>query len=160
MLRCDITTPAGTRVDPDVCCKYAVLGRFSRPELDEPRASRSSLSTCTIDGADPPDSDLTYWATVPAIADVVRMTDGDASRRTELTRSSLTPPSGTERGTAICPACNAPRNATTYSSPCGAMTSARSPVDPRGSSSAATLRVRRYSCAHVRLSATPDQSWS
>ena len=42
-----------------------------------------------------------YSATLPVTADVVRMAEGDASRSTELTRSSLAPPSGTDSGTAI-----------------------------------------------------------
>src|ERR1700731_815167 len=104
-------TPAGERVDPDVYCKYAVSARLSIPALDPLRASRSNRSTSTTAGAGPSGCDLTYSATLPATADVVRITEGDASRSTELTRSSLAPPNGTETGTAVSPARNAPKKA-------------------------------------------------
>jgi hypothetical protein len=45
-------------------------------------------------------------------ADVVRMTDGDVSARTALTRSSCDPAWGTDSGTAMKPASMAARKAT------------------------------------------------
>lgn len=43
------------------------------------------------------------------------MTAGEVSLSTEIVRSSWAPACGTGSGTAIRPACNAPRNPTTYS---------------------------------------------
>ena len=109
--RCEIMTPAGERVDPDVYCKYAVPERLSLPE----RAHRAvQVQQVDLDDRRRPFArlGLDVLGTMPATGDVVSTTVGDESRNTELTRSSLTPPSGTASGTAICPASIAPRNAT------------------------------------------------
>ncbi len=62
-------------------------------------------------GTASPISSSTYSVTLGATADVVRMTEGSVSARTALTRSSWEPICGTESGTAMNPACIAPRNA-------------------------------------------------
>src|SRR5277367_7029957 len=100
-------TPTAVRVDPEVYCKYAVSVEPSTRAAGPFFESRSSKSTSITDGADSPDTDPTYLAISPATLDVVRTTQGDASRSTASTRSSLPPP----KGTAMSPACNAPRNA-------------------------------------------------
>src|SRR5262249_40334017 len=100
-------TPAGVRVDPEVYCKYAVSVELSTRAARPFFESRSSKSISITDGADSPDFDSTYSVILPATQDVVRTAEGDASRSTALTRSSLGPPSGT----AMSPACSAPRNA-------------------------------------------------
>ena len=97
MFLCEIMTPAGVRVDPEVYCKYAVSGELSTRAAGAFVESRSSRSTSMTDGADSPDFDSTYSATSPATEDVVRTAEGDASRSTELTRSSLTPPAEPKR---------------------------------------------------------------
>src|ERR1700758_3248585 len=101
MFLCEISTPAGVRVDPEVYCKYAMSGRLSASAAGPFGESRSSKSTSITDGADPPGSEPMYSAMLPATEDVVRTEEGDASRRTEIKRSSLAPPSGTDSGTAI-----------------------------------------------------------
>lgn len=53
------------------------------------------------EGARSPGVNVMHSATSPAIGDVVRMAEGNASRSTEPTRSSLAPPSGADSGTAI-----------------------------------------------------------
>ncbi|COW90378.1 Uncharacterised protein [Mycobacterium tuberculosis] len=148
------------RVDPEVYCKYAVDGYSSSLKVYPFGASRSSKSTSIIDGGDSPGRRATCCTTSSTADDVVRMATGDESLSTESERSSVTPPCGTESGTAMRPACNAPRKATTYSSPCGAEITTRSPVEPQRLSSCATFSVRRYSCDHVRVIATPSQSCS
>ena len=107
---CEIMTPAGWRVDPEVYCKYATLGR-SVPAPLPLLEFVSSESISRMAAADSPDCGFAHSLTSPTTADVVRMTDGDASRSTELTRSSAMPPVGTDRGTAMSPACSAPRKA-------------------------------------------------
>lgn len=140
-------------------CKYAVLRRSSNPAPDRVGPSRSSKSTSTTDGADAPDCDLTYSATVPATGDVVRMTDGDASPSTELTRSSLTPPSGPKAEPRSVPPALCRETQQCSQAPVVPI-SARSPVEPHRRSASATFSFRRYSCDQVRLSATPAQSYS
>src|SRR6516165_10149471 len=101
MFLCETMTTAGARVDPDVYCKYTVSVELSTGAAGPCFESRSSRSTSITDGADSPDFDSTYSAILPATEDVVRTAEGDASRITELTRSSLAPPSGADSGTAI-----------------------------------------------------------
>jgi hypothetical protein len=74
---------------------------------------------------------------------VVSATVGEVSVTTALSRSSWEPGTGTASGTAMNPACMAPRNATTNSSPCGATISARSPGAPCLLTSSAMFSVRR-----------------
>src|ERR1700742_1730835 len=99
-----------------------------------------------------------YSAMLGATAAVVRITVGVVSAKTALTRSSWVSTDGTDSGTAIRPACIAPRNATMYSSPCGARMTARSPTAPCCATAIATLSDLRYACAHVRRAGTPAQS--
>ncbi|CFE45842.1 Uncharacterised protein [Mycobacterium tuberculosis] len=74
-------------MEPEVYCKYAALGRsFTRKLGEFPVKSNESISmigpTLFVFGR---------WmcsATASATADVVRMTEGDASASTALTRSS------------------------------------------------------------------------
>src|ERR1700694_2735867 len=99
-LRSESITPAGTRVEPEVYCRYMVLGASSllpasrRPEPQGASRSRASTSM-TVERASAFDS-VTYSVTLGATADVVRMTDGDVSARTALTRSSCDPTCGTD----------------------------------------------------------------
>src|ERR1700722_4574000 len=159
-------TPPGVRVDPEVYCKYTGFDPSSPTVrepglLDEPRReSSSSKSSSTIDGADCPACGCPNPATYSMTPDVVRTTAGDVSPSTETVRSSWTPPYGTESGTAINPACNAPRKPTIYSSPCGASITARSPADPHCLRSSAAFSIRRYNCDHVKVCGTPSQSCS
>ena len=140
-LRWETITPAGARVEPDVYCRYAGRERTWATGSEETSASKFNASTSTTLGAERPTS-AEYCRTTSATADVVRMTVGAESRRAADTRSSCDPICGTESGTATKPACNAPRNAITYSSPCGASIAARSPTDPQSTSSSATTRAR------------------
>ena len=94
---CEIMTPAGGRVDPEVYCRYAVSGDRLAPRGGPALASRSSRSTSMMMSG-PAIFGSTYSATSPTTEDVVRTAEGDVSRSTELTRSSLAPPSGTEAG--------------------------------------------------------------
>src|ERR1700722_12708830 len=114
-LRSESITPAGTRVEPEVYCRYMVSGASSPPGASrcaEPlRASRSMASTSMTVGTESAVNSATYALTLGATADVVRMTDGDVSARTALTRSSWDPTCGTDSGTAINPAWMAPRKA-------------------------------------------------
>jgi hypothetical protein len=64
-----------------------------------------------IDGAGVPGSGWICAASTSTTDDVVRITVGDASCSTELTRASVAPPIGSDSGTAIRPASKAPRNA-------------------------------------------------
>ena len=107
MFLCETMTPAGVRVDPEVYWRYMVSVELSTRAAGAGFESRSSRSTSITDRLDSPDFDSTYSARLSATEDVVRTAEGDASRITALTRSSLAPPSGT----AMKPACNAPRNA-------------------------------------------------
>ena len=83
-----------------------------------------------------------HLATSSTAVDVVRMTDGEQSRNADETRSSWTRNCGTGSGTAMKPACSAPRKATMYSSPSGARIAARSPTSPQSLSSSATTSAR------------------
>ena len=73
-------------------------------------ASRSRVSTATTAITAAPSS--TYWAAMSNTAEVVSITVGDVSVTTALIRSSCEPGTGTESGTAMNPACMAPRKAT------------------------------------------------
>src|ERR1700758_4979206 len=101
MFRWLIMTPAGRRVEPEVYCRYAVVGASFSRKLEEPLASRSSASTSMVVGAAPAPGLPTYSETDSATADVVRITEGEVSSRTALTRSSCAPTCGTVNGTAM-----------------------------------------------------------
>ncbi len=58
MFLCEISTPAGVRVDPEVYCKYAMSGRLSASAAGPFWESRSSKSTSMTDGADSPGFEL------------------------------------------------------------------------------------------------------
>src|ERR1700691_6587458 len=74
--RCEIITPAGMRVEPEVYCKYAVLGALLIRMLDELSAARSSESTSMIAGTVAMFGCWTYYVQVPATSDIVSMTIG------------------------------------------------------------------------------------
>src|SRR5690242_17241295 len=119
MFSWEITTPAGTRVDPEVYCKYAVL--VSAGSDDSSRGeSRSSESTAMTTGAAWFPWLLAYGETASTAAVVVRITVGAQSVSTDEIRSSWTPYAGIESGTAMKPAWTAPRKDTMYSRPCAA----------------------------------------
>ena len=78
---------------------------------DPLRPSRSRPSTAITTGSTSLVESPRYSVTLGATALVVRMTVGDVSASTALTRSSCAPNDGTDSGTAISPACIAPRKA-------------------------------------------------
>ena len=110
-LRCVIMTPVGSRVEPELYCRYATLGKSSVRRLVPPSASRFIESISTIFGMLSRRASSTYSATSSANAEVVRTTEGDVSARTASTRSWLAPRCGNGSGTAMSPACIDPRKA-------------------------------------------------
>src|SRR5258708_34627616 len=103
--RCEITTPVGVRVDPDVYCRYAGLERTYGTGSISLAVSRSKESTSTTRGAEWPSWPRAYPVTSSTTADVVRIATGEEPRRAEETRSSWLPACGTERGPARKTAC-------------------------------------------------------
>ena len=79
---CEMTTPAGERVDPDVYWRDAVLGRTHRVASSSRGESRSSESTATTIGTGPCAARAcgAYFVTSSMTDEVVRMTAGKESR--------------------------------------------------------------------------------
>ena len=89
-----------------------MFGCGYRAELMSRGTSKFNESISTTTGARSPGIALMYFTTSRTIEEVVSITEGAESCSADDTRSSRKPNSGAGNGTAMNPACNAPRNAT------------------------------------------------
>ena len=80
-------TPVGSRVEPELYCKYAVLGKSAVEKLGPPSTSRFIESISMIFGTASRRARWRYSAMSSATADVVSTTEGDVSSKTALIRS-------------------------------------------------------------------------
>ena len=158
---CDIMTPAGRRVDPDVYCRYAVFGRLLAPGAGPCRAVK--IQQVDLDDRWSGFAGLRFDV-LGDVPDDSGRRENDRRRRVAQHRTDPLIAGATQR--------NRKRNRDQPGLQCAEKRDDvveplrcqyHSAVTGRPAirlSSRATFSARRYSCDHVRVSATPSQSCS